>query len=347
MLHGVTLPQVEATPICGLPKSASVKPTARSMARAGACVSPSITTRECARGSTGFFIRRLERTSHAREPQRPGQRHDERRQQREPSRTALPRLERHVDEHAGRGRQAAAHAGERHVHAHVVLRPADRGEVVVAEIPAKISTGLGRTEQHRAEPQQRPRVAEHPEAHGRARQHDGPALVMLADDQRVVREGLGTLLGLLDGIELVATAADGEEAVALAATPRPRRRADGPADAAARRHRGDPAAAARGERPRAIALTTYADDASVLGALRAGARGYLTKDAGAEEIRAAVEAVARGEAALDPSVQHHVVAALERRARRGSRTSSPRARPRCWRSSPRASATRRSPSASW
>ena len=67
---------------------------------------------------------------------------------------------------------------------------------------------------------------------------------------------------------------------------------------------------ALGERPRAIALTTYADDASVLGALRAGARGYLTKDAGAAEIRAAVEAVARGEAALDPSVQHHVVAAL-------------------------------------
>jgi DNA-binding NarL/FixJ family response regulator len=48
----------------------------------------------------------------------------------------------------------------------------------------------------------------------------------------------------------------------------------------------------------------------VLGALRAGARGYLTKDAGAEDIRAAVEAVARGEAALDPSVQRHVVAAL-------------------------------------
>ena len=44
----------------------------------------------------------------------------------------------------------------------------------------------------------------------------------------------------------------------------------------------------------------------MLGALRAGARGYLTKDAGAEQIRAAVEAVARGEAALDPAVQHHV-----------------------------------------
>ena len=68
--------------------------------------------------------------------------------------------------------------------------------------------------------------------------------------------------------------------------------------------------AERGDRPRTIALTTYADDASVLGALRAGARGYLTKDAGAEEIRAAVEAVARGEAALDPAVQRHVLDAL-------------------------------------
>ena len=134
--------------------------------------------------------------------------------------------------------------------------------------------------------------------------------VMLADDQRVVREGLGTLLGLLDGIELVATAADGEEAVALAYEHDPdivlmdlrMPRVDG--IEAIRR------LAARGDRPRAIALTTYADDASVLGALRAGARGYLTKDAGADEIRAAVEAVARGEAALDPSVQHHVVAAL-------------------------------------
>src|SRR4051794_5073965 len=66
----------------------------------------------------------------------------------------------------------------------------------------------------------------------------------------------------------------------------------------------------RGERPAAIALTTYADDASVLGALRAGARGYLTKDAGAEEIRAAVEAVARGDVALDPAAQRQVVAAL-------------------------------------
>jgi DNA-binding NarL/FixJ family response regulator len=134
--------------------------------------------------------------------------------------------------------------------------------------------------------------------------------VLLADDQRVVREGLGTLLGLLEGIELVGTAADGEEALRLAAEHNPdvvlmdlrMPRMDG--TEAIRRLR------ARGERPRAIALTTYADDASVLGALRAGARGYLTKDAGAEEIRAAVEAVARGEAALDPAIQHHVLAAV-------------------------------------
>ena len=134
--------------------------------------------------------------------------------------------------------------------------------------------------------------------------------VLLADDQRVVREGLGTLLGLLEGIELVGTAADGEEAIALAERYDPdvvlmdlrMPRLDG--IEAIRR------LAARGDRPRAIALTTYADDASVLGALRAGARGYLTKDAGADQIRAAVEAVARGDAALDPAVQHHVVAAL-------------------------------------
>jgi DNA-binding NarL/FixJ family response regulator len=134
--------------------------------------------------------------------------------------------------------------------------------------------------------------------------------VLLADDQRVVREGLGTLLGLLDDIELVGTAADGEEALALAAEHDPdivlmdlrMPRLDG---IEAIRRLGE-----RGERPAAIALTTYADDASVLGALRAGARGYLTKDAGAEEIRDAVLAVARGDVALDPAAQRQVVAAL-------------------------------------
>jgi DNA-binding NarL/FixJ family response regulator len=132
--------------------------------------------------------------------------------------------------------------------------------------------------------------------------------VLLADDQTVVREGLGMLVGLLPGIELVATAADGEEALKLAAEHNPdvvlmdlrMPRMDG--IEAIRR------LAARGTS--SIALTTYADDASVLGALRAGARGYLTKDAGAEQIKTADEAVARGEAALDPAIQHHVLAAV-------------------------------------
>jgi DNA-binding NarL/FixJ family response regulator len=61
-----------------------------------------------------------------------------------------------------------------------------------------------------------------------------------------------------------------------------------------------------------IVLTTYADDRSVVDALRAGARGFLTKDAGADEIREAIAAVERGEAAIDPAVQHHVVNALAR-----------------------------------
>jgi DNA-binding NarL/FixJ family response regulator len=129
--------------------------------------------------------------------------------------------------------------------------------------------------------------------------------VLLADDQRVVREGLGTLLGLLEGIELVGTAADGEEALALAAQHAP--------DVVLmdlRMPRMDGIEAIRRIGVPAIALTTYADDASVLGALRAGARGYLTKDAGAEQIRDAVCAVARGEAVLDPAIQHHVVAAV-------------------------------------
>lgn len=137
-----------------------------------------------------------------------------------------------------------------------------------------------------------------------------PVRVLLADDQRLVRESLGTLLGLLGGIELVATASDGEEALALATEHRPQvvlmdirmPRLNG-IEATRRLRELCPDV-------RVISLTTYADDESVLGALRAGARGYLTKDASGEEIRAAILTVAAGDAALDPAVQHHVVTAL-------------------------------------
>jgi len=134
--------------------------------------------------------------------------------------------------------------------------------------------------------------------------------VLLADDQRLVRESLSTMLGLLDGIELVDSAADGEQALALAEKHRP--------DVVLmdlRMPRLDGIEATRALRERipevgVIALTTYADDESVLAALRAGARGYLTKDASGEDIRAAILCVAAGEAALDPAIQGHVVAAL-------------------------------------
>ena len=134
--------------------------------------------------------------------------------------------------------------------------------------------------------------------------------VLLADDQRLVRESLATLVGLLDGVELVATASDGEQACALAAEHEPQvvlmdlrmPRVDG-IEATRRLRETNPDT-------RVIALTTYADDETVLGALRAGARGYLTKDSSAEDIREAILAVAAGDAALDPSVQQTVVAAL-------------------------------------
>jgi DNA-binding NarL/FixJ family response regulator len=139
---------------------------------------------------------------------------------------------------------------------------------------------------------------------------DGPVRVVLADDQRLVRESLATLLGLLDGIELLATASDGEEALALTAEHDPdvvlmdlrMPRMDG-IEATSRLRESHPEV-------RVIALTTYADDESVLGALRAGARGYLTKDASSQDIHAAILTVAGGDAALDPAVQSHVVAAL-------------------------------------
>jgi DNA-binding NarL/FixJ family response regulator len=134
--------------------------------------------------------------------------------------------------------------------------------------------------------------------------------VLVADDQRVVREGLATLLALVAGVEVVGIAADGDEALALAIRQRPdvvlmdlrMPRCDG--IEATRRLRDHDAGI------KVLVLTTYADDRSVIDALRAGARGYLTKDAGAQEIRDALERVTSGQAAIDPVVQHHLLNAV-------------------------------------
>ena len=127
--------------------------------------------------------------------------------------------------------------------------------------------------------------------------------VLLADDQRVVREGLALLVGLLPGVELVGAAEDGQQALDLVHEHAPdvvlmdlrMPHVDG-VEATRRIGVEHPAT-------QVIVLTTYADDESVFAALQAGARGYLTKDARSDEIAASISRVAAGEAMLDPTVQ--------------------------------------------
>jgi DNA-binding NarL/FixJ family response regulator len=133
--------------------------------------------------------------------------------------------------------------------------------------------------------------------------------VMVVDDQALVREGLTTLLDAAPGIEPVAAAADGEEAVRLAARHRPDvvlmdlRMPNLDGVEATRR--------IRAELPgtEVVVLTTHADEASILDALGAGARGYLTKDAGIAEISRAVMAAAEHLTLLDPVVHSRLLAA--------------------------------------
>ncbi|MGO9959348.1 MAG: response regulator [Solirubrobacteraceae bacterium] len=136
-----------------------------------------------------------------------------------------------------------------------------------------------------------------------------PVRVLVVDDQALVREGLMTLLDAAPGIEPVASAVDGEQAVALCARHRPdvvlmdlrMPKLDGVQ--ATRRIR-----AAQPE-TEIVVLTTHADEQSILDALQAGARGYLTKDAGIAEISRAVQAAAAHQALLDPVVQDRLIAA--------------------------------------
>ncbi len=138
----------------------------------------------------------------------------------------------------------------------------------------------------------------------------GRIRVLIADDQRVVREGLSMLVALIDGVDVVGSASDGAEAVRLAEVLRPdvimmdlrMPGVDGIAATADLRQRL-PAT-------QVLVLTTYADEDTILPALRAGALGYLTKDASAEQIETAIRAVHAGQTHLDPAVQARLVAAV-------------------------------------
>ena len=144
----------------------------------------------------------------------------------------------------------------------------------------------------------------------------GPPLrIVIADDQASVREGLVLLLGGLPGIEVVGAAADGEQALRLVAEHKP--------DAilldlhmpvldgigATRR------LAAEHPDVAVVVLTTYADDSSVLEALHAGARSYLTKDADHADIAQALRAAVGGLTVFDPRVHATLLAATAARSK--------------------------------
>jgi len=141
------------------------------------------------------------------------------------------------------------------------------------------------------------------------RSADAALRIVIADDQASVREGLVLLLGGLPGFEVVGAASDGEQALDLVAEHQP--------DAilldlhmpvldgigATRRLAAEHPGVA------VVVLTTYADDTSVLDALHAGARSYLTKDADHGDIAQALRAAASGLTVFDPRVHATLLAA--------------------------------------
>ncbi|MGW0769109.1 response regulator [Streptomyces sp. NPDC002676] len=136
--------------------------------------------------------------------------------------------------------------------------------------------------------------------------------VVVADDQAAVREGLMTLLDMVPGIDVVAGAANGEEALARTEELRP--------DAvlmdlvmpvldgveATRRITSELPGVA------VVVLTTLADEGKIIDALQAGALGYLTKDAGKDQIARAIQAAVSRQVTLDPEVQRRLLAAAVR-----------------------------------
>jgi DNA-binding NarL/FixJ family response regulator len=133
--------------------------------------------------------------------------------------------------------------------------------------------------------------------------------VLLADDHGVIRDGLGRLISALDDVELAGVAADGVEAVERAQTIEPDvvlMDLDMPGL--------DGIEATRrilAQRPQTavLVLTAFSDRARILGALEAGAVGYLLKDVASDEVAEGIRAAARGESPLDPRAARTILSA--------------------------------------
>ncbi|MGD3112065.1 response regulator [Streptomyces sp. YGL11-2] len=147
--------------------------------------------------------------------------------------------------------------------------------------------------------------------------------VLVVDDQFLIRAGLVGLLRAAPGVEVVGEAADGAEAVALAARTRPDvilmdiRMPGLNGIQATERILAGAANEGDGPAPRILVLTTFDLDEYVYGALRAGASGFLLKDSGPERLLAAVAAVGGGDALFAPSVTRRLVEAFARQAGTG------------------------------
>jgi DNA-binding NarL/FixJ family response regulator len=150
-----------------------------------------------------------------------------------------------------------------------------------------------------------------------------PIRILLVDDQTMFREGLRVILSVQPDFEVVGEAANGEEALRMAAKLKPhvvlmdlRMPVMDGVEATRRLRTSLPES-------HVIMLTTFDDDEAVFEGLRAGALGYLLKDASSEKLLEAIRAAARGESFLQPSVAAKVVAEFARLAEQAPRRPQP------------------------
>lgn len=138
-----------------------------------------------------------------------------------------------------------------------------------------------------------------------------PIRVLLVDDQTLVRQGVRSLLSLAEGIEVVAEASDGRQAIEVIPQVAP--------DVVLMDMRMPvmsglealQALAAEGQLPPTIILTTFDDDQMVLAGIKAGAKGYMLKDVSLDQLVGAIQTVARGGSLVQPAMSQRLLSGLE------------------------------------